>query len=126
MSDPMARMGGMPGGGMPGGAPGGDPLAQMKSQESIFNPADAAMKVNRGDIRPDMTVAQLLGSMGIDVNGPASQLTEFMKGQVQNKTNLGKMGLGGPPGAPPGPQGGRPMAPPPEPGIAGLMGNIRG
>ena len=122
MSDPLAQMRG--GGGMPGGGmSGGDPLAQMKSQESIFNPADAAMKVNRGDIRPDMTVAQLLGSMGIDVNGPATQLTEFMKGQVQNKSIMGKMGMGGQPGR-------KPMAPPPtapgeEPGIAGLMGNIR-
>ena len=137
MGDPMmalkGRMGGM--GGAPGGMPGGAPPVDT-SQESIFNPADAAMKAGRGDINAQMTVRDVLGKMGIDVEGPASQLVKFSQDQMQKRTMSGKLGMQRPPQMPPGGPGGPPPggpgmgAPPPMPpqgggGIEGLMQNLK-
>lgn len=101
--------------------PGGDPLQQMRSKESIFNPNDATMKVARGDVGPNMTVRQVFEKMGIDVEGPASQLTAFFQQQMQNRTMAGKMGMAQPAG---GPQG-QPSAPMPSPGPGGMEGLMR-
>ena len=124
MADP--RM--MPPGGMPEGPPPGgmDPVANMEQNRSMLNPADAAMSLQEGKIRPDMTVREFLQTnMGIDVDGPVTQLIEASKKQLQNRTAIGKaanMSQGGPP---PGPVG-RPPAVPPQrgmgpPGLGGLM-----
>jgi hypothetical protein len=131
VSDPMAAMKGM-GGGM-GAPPGGG--SALQGQESIFNPADATAIAGRGDINAQMTVRDVLGKMGIDVEGPASQLVKFSQDQMQKRTMSGKMGMQRPPaapqGAPPGMTPGR-GAPPPSPqgagspgGIEGLMANLK-
>lgn len=104
---------------------GGDPLQAMKSKESLFNPADMAMKASRGDVQPNMTVRQVFEKMGIDVEGPASQLTQLFQQQMQNRTMAGKMGMaqpaGGPRGAPPAP-----MPSPGPGGMEGLMQTMKG
>jgi hypothetical protein len=132
MGDPMMALKGM--GGM-GGGPGGPPPggSALQGQESLFNPSDAAAVAGRGDINPQMTVREVLGKMGIDVEGPASQLVKFTQDQMQKRTMSGKMGMQRPPappqGAPPGMPPGR-GAPPPMPqagpgGIEGLMANLK-
>jgi hypothetical protein len=105
--------------------PSGDPLRDMQSKESLFNPADASMKVARGDFQPNMTVRDVFAKMGIDVDGPATQLTKLFQDQMQKRTMAGKMGMAPPAG---GPQG-QPPAPMPAPapgGMAGLMQTMKG
>lgn len=121
MSDPMSQQ-------MPGQAPGG------MAKASMFNPADASMMAASGQFSQNMTVRDVLGKMGVDVDGPATQLVDLFKSQMQNRTLTGKLGIGGAPqGGPPGmmPQGQRPMGPPPQApglesgGMAGLMSKLK-
>jgi hypothetical protein len=114
---------------MPGGMPGAGPSAGPSGgMGNITNPNEAALMSARGDIKPDMTVRDVLGKFGIDVDGPASQLTAFMQSQMKGRTLTGKMGMGAP--APQGapqmaPQGGM-ASPAPQPGgMEGLMRNLR-
>ena len=122
MSDRMTALGNSAG---PTMGPSGDPLRDMQSKESLFNPADATMKSARGDFQPNMTVRQVFEKMGIDVEGPATQLTALFKTQMQNRTMAGKMGMaqpaGGPQGAPPAP-----MPTPGPGGMEGLMQTMKG
>ena len=126
MSDMMMR-GGAPGGRPPmggggrppmGGAPGGG--GAIKDNLSVFNPADLAMTKAQGNIDPNMKVSDYLRQVGIDPEGPLTQLAEFGKKQMQNGDILGKMNniAGGPGGAPGG-------APPPMPG-GGATGGTPG
>jgi hypothetical protein len=110
---------------------GGDPIGQ---NQSLMNPADLAAMKQTGDVTPNMTVRDLLQKMGIDVDGPVSQLQEFAKKQVQGATGLGKMnsiagmpgGQGAPPPTPgPGPGGPPPGGPSPPGGMASLLKNMR-
>lgn len=123
MADPM----------MMGGMPGEDPVANMEKNRSLLNPADATMAMQEGKIRPDMTVREFLQqNMGIDVDGPVTQLIEASQKQLQNRTAIGKAanmaGQGGPPQRGPGRpafvqpgQGG-----PPPGGLDAMMGQLRG
>ena len=115
-----------PGGGVPpagAGAPRppGGPGPGLPGPKSLLNPADAASQAQSGQIRPNMTVRDFLGSQGVDVDGPVSQLVKFAQGQVQNANPLNKLGQqGGAPGATP-----RPAAPPPRPGGLGAGAGAR-
>ena len=128
MSDPMMRppMGGQPpmGGGMPGGAPGGNPV---KDNMTMLNPTDLAVMKGTGQVSGDMTVRDVLAQVGIDVDGPATQLAEFAQKQVKNSSAMGKMKNMQPQGGP-APQA--PQAPPqgqpgPPPGMDSLLGGMR-
>lgn len=110
---------------MPGGAPSAPP---MPPNASIFNPAEAS--VMSGQFNPNMTVRDALGKLGIDVDGPATQLVQFTKQQMQNRTMSGKLGMNRPPAGPQRP----PMAAPPQGapspeedvgGMEGLMSKLR-
>lgn len=102
--------------------------------QSMFNPAGAGLMAMRGDLAGSQTVRDVLGKMGIDVDGPATQLVDLFKSQMQKRTLTGRMGMEV---APPqtGPalplQGQRPMGPPPQApglesgGMEGLMRNLR-
>ena len=114
MSDMMRKppMGGGMGGGPPmGGAPGGDVI---KENMSPFNPTDLGMM--KQNMSPDMSVRDFMSQMGIDVDGPVSQLEQLAGKQTSNATGLGKMRniAKAPPmgGAPMGPSG-PPAGPPP-------------
>lgn len=96
---------------MPGKLMGGD---AMKENRSMFNPTDvASMKqdvAGMGGMGPDTTIRNYLGTMGIDVDGPVTQLTDFAKKQTDNADPLKKMqNMAGKPSmgpAEPAPEGG--------------------
>ena len=100
----------------PGGPPPGRNV--IKEQQSLLNPTDLA--VMKQEMNPNMTVRDFLTQMGIDVDGPVTQLEQFAQKQVQNATAMGKMKnmaqappVGGPAPAP-GPTG-------PPPGMDKLL-----
>ena len=66
-------------GGPPGAAPGMNPqatMSAMKESRSLFNPQDVSMMIQDGTITMETPVAEVLRLMGIDVNGPFSQLAQ--------------------------------------------------
>ncbi len=100
------------------------PGQDVKSKMSVLNPTDMAQKLTSGDIRPQQTVGEFLQrNFGVTPQDPVEKLFANMKGQAQNATVGGKMGLPkapgpqmpqlqGPPQAPPqAPQGMPPRAP---------------
>lgn len=120
MSDQMQR-------GMPG---------PVEKNLSGMTPSGAVLMGPKGG--PNTTVAQYLGQLGIDVNGPVQQLIDFAQKQQQNANPLQRvrniaadaaLQRGGTP-AP----GASPAAPPteqPSPsgspgGLQGLMGRLGG
>jgi hypothetical protein len=128
MGDPMMKMGA-------GGPPPGGPSPVMKNM-SALNPVDAATMASSGNFTPDMTVRDYFQKMGIDVDGPVTQLVEFAKKQSQNANPMNKMRniaadtalqKGGTPQPMTGP---KPMvAPPGQPapsGLSGLMQKLGG
>ena len=118
MSDPM--MGGRPpmppqGGGMPpGGMPQGGGM-DVRSKMSMMNPTDMAAKVSRGDVRPQQSVGEFLQrNYGVTPQDPVEKLFAAVKGQAQNATVAGKMGM-----PPRGPQGAPQARPPMGGGMPG-------
>ena len=135
MSDPLAMMGKAPGG-MMGGAPGGAPGGGMMRNMSALNPNDAAVMGASGQFTPDMTVRDYLTKMGVDVDGPVTQLVDMAKKQMANANPLNKMRSmaadtslkpGGQPQTMPGvkPMVQPPGAPAPA-GIEGLLSRLGG
>lgn len=110
------------------------PKNAMEENRSIMNPMDAAAMAQKGTIKPDMTVRELIeGVFKVPMDAPVSALTEAIKKQAANKTNMGKMGAMAQGGQPPMgqpqqpnrmPQG-RPSAVPmpqgPQQGLSDLM-----
>jgi hypothetical protein len=88
-----------------------DPL---RKNASIMNPMDLAMMKGEGQFSPDMTVVDVLQKLGIDPNGPASQLVEFGRKQVENGDMVGKMQNMA--------QDSQGAEPAPTPGLEGLLG----
>jgi hypothetical protein len=124
----MARMGGMPPGGpqMPQGGAGPSPV---EKNLSMLNPGDAAMMAGSGKFTPDMTVRDYFKQLGIDVDGPVTQLVQLAQKQTQNANPINKMRniaadtalqKGGQPPTMPGV---KPMvAPPGQPSPSGMEG----
>lgn len=115
---PMPQMPSKP---MPQGMPraGGDPMSAMKQNMSIFNPVDATAMRESGEITPQTTIREFFASKGVDVDGPVSQLVQFVQDQAKKASPLGKMqaiaGQG---------QGPQPQAPPPD--LGGMIKGMRG
>jgi hypothetical protein len=104
--------------------PGNNPV---KDNMSIMNPVDQAYMKQSGEFSPEMTVRDVLGKFGIDVDGPAQQLVDFGIKQVENADSVRKMqniaGQGGQGGQmPPAPEQGMPQMPPEQGGLEGLLG----
>lgn len=104
-----------PGAGPPAGGPGGvaDKLGQMRS---LFNPADIAAMVQRGEITPQTPFGEVLAKMGIS---PEDTLMEVIQKGMQERKNanpLEKMRALSPgaPGTPPGAPGAMPPGAPPS------------
>lgn len=94
---------------------------RVQQSQSILNPTDLSMMVQDGKIRPDMTVNQFLEQVGVDPNGPVTQLMQMMNKQSQDANPVNKMqAIAGqaPGGMPPG----QPAAPPQGGGLRGLLG----
>jgi len=100
--------------GMNSGAQGQDPI---KSNMSMFNPTDLAAAKASGEYNSQMTVRQVFEKLGVDVDGPATQLMELAKKQTQNANPLTKMrniaASGQNSGPAPAPMPGAGGAPPP-------------
>jgi len=71
--------------------PTGDVEGKLKSMRSPFNPQDMAMMMQDGDIGPNSTVRDFLEKLGVNVDGPISQLAEMFKSGMQNADPLSKM-----------------------------------
>jgi len=83
--NPQQNMG-MPQGGMQGGPPADQVMKQMRSP---MNPTDiAAMGQEQPVDMQNMTLGQFLKTRGLDVNGPVSQLVQFVQ-QSQQNANVG-------------------------------------
>jgi len=97
----------------------------IKSNMSMMNPVDmAAMKqesqMGQGPmagLSPNTTVREFLGKLGVDVDGPVSQLQKLVQDQVQKANPVSKMSNIA---NNPAPGGGGGQAPPPMPDKAGL------
>jgi hypothetical protein len=63
----------------------------IEAQKSVLNPTDVAMMKQDGELRPDMSVRDYLGKMGVDVDGPVTQLLDALKGQREKANPLNKM-----------------------------------
>lgn len=72
---------------MQGGQP--DARQAMEQNRSLLNPTDAAAMAQQGKIRGDMSVRELFANLGIDVDGPATQLIKFSQKQMEN-AKMGK------------------------------------
>lgn len=94
----------------------------MEEQRSVFNPTDVAAMTKQGKLNPRMSVIDYLGQLGIDPNGPATQLVQFAKQQMQKRNPMNKMQAlaGSSPRPAPGPQQAPPQAPPQGGGGGGL------
>lgn len=119
---------------MPGAAPGGMPGGGgVEKNLSIFNPKDFVIMVKTMANDPQATVRDLLSRLGIEADGPVSQITEFISKGMENATPLGQMknisaGAGGtelsPGGQPPAMPGRKPMVQPPGAPTAGGMDGL--
>lgn len=117
-----------PPGGLPGGPPGGGMVGKVGQMQSLFNPADLAAMVQRGEITPQTKFGEVLAKMGISPDDTLMEVIQKTMQEVGKGNSIGKMkGLsqpgpqGPPPGPPPGlPPGGAPAGPgagiPPPPG----------
>ncbi len=101
----------------------------VKDNMSMFNPVDmASMKKEAsvgagpmGGMDRETTVRDFLGKMGIDVDGPVTQLSDLVKSQTEKANPLTKMQkISGGPGPGGANQGAQPPMPEPA-GLAGLM-----
>jgi len=111
-----------------------DAMNTLKQNRSIFNPTDMAMMKQEGEISANMTVREYFAKLGVDVEGPITQLVDLAKDQMQKGDPLNKMKAiaGSPAGGPPmggPPRGQLPQAPgggvaPPTPGMSGLLKNM--
>jgi hypothetical protein len=116
MSDLNMPPGMPPGGGAPAGR---DVAGKLNQMQSVFNPADIAAMVQRGEITPETPFRDVLAKMGISPEDTVAQVIEKVM-QERNKANpLEKMralstGAGGiqPPGAGMPQPGAGPSAPP--------------
>jgi len=134
----MMPTGAMPTGAMPTGAtPAAAKTDAISQNMSAYNPSDAAMMAQSGQISKDMTVADLITKVfKVPLTAPASALVGAMKTQLGNRNMAGKaksMSGAPPTGAPmqgrqAPPSSPSPMGAPPAAGggMAELMERVGG
>ena len=94
-----------------------DMMQKVGENQSIFNPADAAMMSQTGKIRPDMTIREFFEQQGVDVDGPLTQLAKMGRDQAMKaKPQAKAQALGGQP-APEAPAG-------PPPGLDQMISSM--
>jgi hypothetical protein len=62
----------------------------VEQQRSIFNPTDA-VQMHRGLDVQNTSVRDYFGQLGIDVDGPVSQLVQFAQKQMDTRKPIDKM-----------------------------------
>ena len=102
-----------------GGMSGGDAMGTVKQNMSIFNPVDAAAMRESGEITPQTTIREFFAQKGVDVDGPVSQLVQFVQDQAKKAQPMGKMQAIAGQGQPPQQQG-------PPPDLGGMIKQMRG
>jgi hypothetical protein len=63
----------------------------MDESLSVMNPQDAFLMAERGMLRADMSVRELFSTLGVDVEGPVTQLSEMVQRETQKANPLNKM-----------------------------------
>lgn len=96
------------------GQPTDNPIARNRS---VANPTDAAMMMDRGTIRPGMTVRDLITDVfRVSLDAPAEELAQAVRRQMTGSTMQGKAQAMGQPAA-------RPQSPPmQQSGLEELLG----
>lgn len=116
---------------MAGPAPQGMPPKAapnpVEKNLSPFNPNDLAAMKGSGRFTPDMTVRDYFGQLGVDVDGPVTQLVQLAQKGMENASPLGKMknisaDMQGSAGARPPAQPN--LGPPASGGLEGLIGRL--
>jgi len=117
--------------GMPQQRPGGGMPSPVMKNLSPMNPADLSLMAASGNFLPNTTIREAFSKVGIDVDGPLSQLTDYMQKMKQNANPIDKvrniaadtaLQRGGQPQQMPGV---KPMVTPPgQPAPAGMEGLI--
>jgi hypothetical protein len=93
---------------------------RVAANESILNPTDLGMMVQDKRIDPNMSVDDFMRQIGVDPQGPVTQLITAMGKQSQMANPANKMrAIAGVPQAPPQ---GAPQGPAARPGLRGLLG----
>ena len=90
MSDPMMTRGMGQGGQPPGGQPPGMGGGVMRNL-SPMNPADLSLMAASGNFGPDTTIREAFSKVGIDVDGPMTQLADYVQKMKQNANPLNKV-----------------------------------
>lgn len=103
--------------------PGGkDPVT---ANQSMLNPTDAMNMAAGGDVTSQMTVRDFMAKLGIDVDGPVTQLQQFAQRQTENAGGMSKMrniAQAAGPSAPPAPGAGQPAETPDMGRLLGALG----
>lgn len=63
----------------------------MDENLSVLNPQDAFVMAEKGMLRKDMTIRELFSGLGVDVEGPVTQLAEMVQRETQKSNPLNKM-----------------------------------
>jgi hypothetical protein len=63
----------------------------MDENLSIMNPQDAFLMAEKGMLRKDMTIRELFSGLGVDVEGPVTQLSDMIQRETQKANPLNKM-----------------------------------
>jgi hypothetical protein len=58
---------------------------------SVLNPQDAFVMAEKGMLRKDMTIRELFSGLGVDVEGPVTQLSEMVTRETEKANPLNKM-----------------------------------
>lgn len=66
-------------------------MQTLRDTRSVFNPTDSAMNAAEGQGSQNMSVIEVLNKVGIDPQGPATQLRDFFMSQMKNADPLNKM-----------------------------------
>jgi len=103
-----------------------DVAQRVMQNRSMLNPVDRSMMKQDGQLDPNMSVVDFLKQMGVDPNGPVSQLTSLWQNQSAMANPANKMQAIS--GAPPSPQGQGPEAGPSGGGgsLSSLLGGMNG
>ena len=101
-----------------------DIAQRVMANRSMLNPVDRSMMKQDGQLDPNMSVVDFLKQMGVDPNGPVSQLTQLWQNQsaMANPANKMQAISGGQSAPPPGPTGNGGAGG----SLSGLLGGMNG
>jgi len=63
----------------------------LENSRSLMNPTDVVAMTQQGRLSPDMSIRDLFSQMGVDVDGPITQLARMKADQMQKAMPSYKM-----------------------------------